>query len=352
MFAGKKLIKPPALKKGDTVAAVSLSWGGASVFPHRYEAGKKQFQDAFGVKVIEAPNALKPPDELFRNPRLRAQDFMWAFENPDIRAVISVIGGDDSVRLLPYLDLDLIAKNAKIHMGYSDTTATHFACMKAGVSSIYGPTFMAGFGENGGLFDYMRRSVERTLFQATPIGDVEPNTQGWSDDNSLSWAKPENQNTKRALQPIQGWKILQGKGKVQGHLIGGCVEVLEMLKGTPVWPDLNDWDGAILFLETSEEAPAKDYFIRCLRNYAASGILERLSGIILGRPAGMNEDTFAQYDNALFQVVNTECGMTVLPLLTQMDFGHTDPMFLIPYGAMAEIDADETSFSILESAVV
>lgn len=346
------LTKPKALKPGNMIAAVSPSWGGASVFRHRYEAGKTQLENAFGIKVIEAPNALRPSEELAENPSLRAQDLMWAFQNPDVAGIISIIGGDDCVRLFPHLDLDVIRTNPKIFMGYSDTTALHFACRKAGLSSIYGPTFMAGFGENGGLFDYMMQSVHKTLFSSDTIGEIEANQAGWTDDQSLSWAKPEDQVKKRPLKSSMPVRVLQGNAAAQGPLLGGCVEVLEMIKGTSVWPTLPEWDGAVLFLETSEEAPAPDYFIRCLRNYAATGILNCLSAVILGRPANVPEDRLHQYDDALFHVVNKEAGLTDLPLMTQMDFGHTDPMFLLPYGAMAEVDPLKNKFSILESAVV
>lgn len=343
--------KPNRLQAGDTVAAITLSWGGASVFPNRYQAGKQQLEQAFGVKVIETPNALRPAAELAASPQLRAEDLMWAFKNPDVKAIVSIIGGDDSVRLTPYIDLDVIAANPKIFMGYSDTTATHFACLKAGLSSIYGPTFMAGFGENGGLFDYMQQSVARTLFSGDVIGEIKPNTGGWTDDESLSWAKPEDQLKKRPLKPATGIQVLQGDKTAHGHLIGGCIEVLEMLKGTPVWPGLDQWQNSILFIETSEEAPSVDFVVRCMRNYAATGILERLSGIILGRPAKVEpENAIGRYDEAIFHVVNKECGLSHLPIMTQMDFGHTDPMFLIPYGAQATLDPVAKTFSINEAA--
>ena len=94
---------------------------------------------------------LRDPNWISRNPQARADDLMQAFADPSIKAIISMIGGDDSLRILPYIDLDVIRSNPKIFMGYSDTNVTHFACWKAGLSSFYGPSFMAGFAENGGL---------------------------------------------------------------------------------------------------------------------------------------------------------------------------------------------------------
>ena len=77
---------------------------------------------------------------------------MAAFADEAINGIISTIGGEDSIRTLPYLDLDLIQKNPKVFMGFSDTTISHAACFKAGIVSFYGPSFMAGFAENGGMF--------------------------------------------------------------------------------------------------------------------------------------------------------------------------------------------------------
>ena len=146
---------------------------------------------------------------------------MQAFADPAIKAIVSTIGGEDSIRLLPYLDLNVLRDNPKIFLGYSDSTVTHFACHKASIGSFYGPSIMAGFGENGGLFPYMVESVKKTLFSIKPIGRLQPNTQGWTDER-LDWGIPENQAIKRKLQPCTSWNFLQGKGIHSGQLIGGC----------------------------------------------------------------------------------------------------------------------------------
>src|SRR5688572_26656689 len=199
------MLKPAKLNPGDKVAAITLSWGGAGLLPHRYEAGKRQFEAEFGVTVTETAHALRDPDWIARNPRARADDLMAAFADPTVKAVISMIGGDDSIRILPYLDLDVIRANPKIFMGYSDTTITHFACWKAGLSSFYGPSFMAGFAENAGMFPYMVESVRKTLFSAQPIGELQPNKDGWTVEH-VAWETPENQNRKRALNLSTGWR--------------------------------------------------------------------------------------------------------------------------------------------------
>jgi muramoyltetrapeptide carboxypeptidase LdcA involved in peptidoglycan recycling len=329
-----------------------MSWGGAGTFPHRYEAGKRQLQQAFGVTVVETTHALRSPEWLERNPQARAEDLMEAFGDPSVKAIISTIGGDDSIRLLPYLDLAFMRSNPKAVMGYSDTTVAHMACFAAGLVSFYGPTIMAGFGENGGLFSYMVDSVRRTLFSVAPIGTIEPNSGGWTVE-FLDWAEPENQLRRRKLNASEGWNYLQGEGTKRGHLIGGCIEVLDWLRGTDVWPSLEAWQDAILFLETSEGAPSPTVVLRILRAFAALGVLRGLSGILFGRPGGeVPPERFGEYDEVILQVVAEEEGLTELPIITGMDFGHTDPMFVLPYGVQAEINCAGRQFAILEGAVV
>ena len=347
----RHLLKPKALQPGDKVAVVSPSWAGASVYPERYLAGKKQLESEFGLIAVEAPNSMISVQDNADNPQKRAEDINWAIQNKEIKAIIPVIGGDDAVRLLPFLDYNAIYQNPKILLGYSDTTALHLAFLHAGVQSIYGPAVMAGgFAENGGMLDYFKNSVRKTLFSSDPIGQIEPNMNGWT-DLELPWSNPSNQFIKRKLKKPTGVKVLQGSGKVTGHLFGGCVEALEMLKGTFVWPNTDFFDNSVLFFETSEEAPSYDYIVRVLRNYAATGILERANAIIIGRGANLPENEMDRYDKAFLQVIQREFHLNT-PIISQMDFGHTDPMFLIPYGAQAEVDALNGHFSILENAVV
>lgn len=343
------MIKPPKLNPGDKIATVSLSWGGPSVFPHRYHVGVKQLQDEFGLQVVEMPNTLRDAGWLARNPQARADDWMQAFADPSIRGIFATIGGDDSIRILPFLDLNIIRDHPKIFMGYSDTTISHLACYKAGLVSFYGPSVMVEFAENGGMFPYVVEYLRKTLFSCDVIGEVKASTDGWTVER-LDWGDPANQNIKRKLNRSTGWKFLQGRGIHRGHLVGGCLEVLDWARGTDIFPE--HWRDAILFIETSEEAPPPEMVTRTLRVFAAMGILQQLSGILFGRPGGeISPETFADYDRAILQVVNDEQGLTDLPVITHMDFGHTAPMFVLPYGVQAEIDCENKRFSILENAV-
>jgi muramoyltetrapeptide carboxypeptidase LdcA involved in peptidoglycan recycling len=343
------LSKSKLLRQGDTVATISLSWGGAGELLHRYEIGKRQLQDTFGLKVVETKHALKSAEYISKNPQARADDLMEAFSDKSIKAIISNIGGEDSIRTLPYIDISVIRQNSKIILGFSDTTITHFACYKAGLTSFYGTSLLVGFAENGGMHQYQIDDIKQTLFSAKPVGQILPNQTGWTSE-FLDWGNPELQNTRRKLTQSTGWNFLQGNKKVQGQLIGGCVEVLEFLKGTDFWLSSAEWENKILFLETSEEEMTPPNFRRILRNYAAQGIFDKINGLLLGRP--YHNKFVDDFNNVLLQVVRDEEGNDQLPIVTEMDFGHTCPTFTIPYGVLAEIDSEKKTFSILESGVM
>ncbi|WP_353117108.1 S66 peptidase family protein [Myroides odoratus] len=343
----KTLVQPQRLQKGDTVATISLSWGGAGDLPIRYQAGKNQLEEQFGLKVVETTHALQSAQWIYEHPEARAADLMEAFQNPEIKAIFSTIGGEESMRLLKYIDFDIIRQNPKIFLGFSDTTVTHFMCLKAGLSSFYGTSVLVGFAENGGMHAYQIEDIKRTLFSTAPIGELKPNKAGWTTE-FLDWFDPSLQPIKRTLTPSEGWDFARGKGKVQGPLIGGCMEVLELIKGTILWPEFEVWKGAILFLETSEEKPAPFFIRHWLRGYAAMGILEVIHGLIIGRP--YDNLYAAEYKQAILQVLDEE-GLGGLPVIMQMDFGHTCPTFTLPYGRLAEIDMEAKRFAILEAGV-
>lgn len=343
------MIKPRALRPGDKVAAISLSRGWPNVYPLAYQDGKRQLQEAFGVEVVESRYALADIPWLAAHPEARAADLMEVLRDPSIRGILSTIGGDDSIRMLPFLDLSVIRDNPKIFLGYSDSTITHFAFLKAGVTSFYGPSLMAGFDENGGLPPYMAESVRQVLFEPTPSLVIPPNVGGWT-CASWEWADENRNHKKRPLQPCSGWRWLQGSGQHRGRLIGGCLEAVDWLRGTPVWPDTEVWRNAILFLETSEDQPSPTVVTYMLRALGATGVLQAARGILYGRPYG-EQSSFEQYDRVLLQVLD-ELGLQSLPVVTRMDFGHTDPKFVLPLGVEAEIDCDRQQFRLLEAPTI
>ncbi|MCL1884196.1 MAG: LD-carboxypeptidase [Defluviitaleaceae bacterium] len=344
------MIKPNRLKENDTVAIVSLSsgLGGESAFIHRYKIGKKRLESEFGLKVVTMPNALKGIEYLDNHPEARAEDLMNAFKDSAVKAIICMIGGDDTIRLLNYIDFDIIRKNPKIFMGYSDTTTNHFMMYKAGLISFYGPTILAEFAENVAMHDYTKHFIDKVLFSPTAELQITPSSV-WTSEH-LEWTDKTNSEISRTMtKDDKGFELLQGSGIVKGRLLGGCVDVFPMIIGTKIWPSPDEWSGAILFMETSEESPSPNDIKYLLRGMAGQGILNCINGIIFGKP--INEKYYDDYKQVLLQVVGKECGREEMPILYNINFGHTAPICILPYGVMAEIDCSHNSLRLLESAV-
>lgn len=341
------LIKPKKLQPGDKVATVSPSYGGAGDpgLRWRYDQGVKRLENVFGLEVVPMPNSLKGSEYLYERPQARAEDLMTAFKDKSIKGIFANLGGEDSIRLLPYIDFDVIRKNPKIFMGYSDVTITHLFCHKAGISSFYGPAILTDFAENVEMDSYTVEMLKRILFSDEVIGKIKP-AEKWTSER-LEWHE-RNKNRRRTMQKNAGYEVLQGSGVVQGRLIGGCIEVLEFAKGTEIWPEQKHWKDSILFFETSEEKPEPSFIKYWLRNYAAQGILQMANGIIFGKP--QDEKYYESYKEVIQQVTR-EYGLEDLPILYNLNFGHTEPKFILPYGAMAKINCDKGTFSILESGV-
>ncbi|MCW2973665.1 MAG: Muramoyltetrapeptide carboxypeptidase [Thermoleophilia bacterium] len=344
------LVIPPALRAGDVVAVVSPSWGGPGAIPHRYEAGRRQLEERFGLVVREMPHARAAPEWVAGHPAARAADLHAALVDPTVRGIFTSIGGDDSIRVLPHLDLELIRAHPKVLLGFSDTTCIHMAWRRAGVMSYYGSSVMCAFAENGGIDPYFARGLEATIFNpGQPPGAWPANDEGWTVER-LSWEEPANQSRRRIRTPATPPRWLQGAGRVEGPLLPACVEVLDWLRGTEWWPSL---DGVVLALETSEEQPSPEEVLRMLRPLAASGELASIAALLFGRPGGheLDPSEHAAYDEMLLAFVTDELGRPNLPIVTGLDFGHTDPPWTLPVGVHTVVDPASRQISFTEPCV-
>lgn len=342
------MIKPERLKKGDEVAIVSLSNGmlGDKKYIHKYELGKKRLEEKFGLEVIAMPNSLKGKEYLYEHPEKRAEDFMNAFKDKSIKAIISSIGGDDTIRLLPYIDYDVIKNNPKIFMGFSDTTANHLMMYKAGVVSYYGPALMCDFAEYVDMYDYTENAIREMLFKVNRTYEIKK-CDYWTNEH-ISWCEENINKEKTKIKDEKGYEVIQGKEKVKGKLLGGCLDAIPMYIGTEIFPKLEEWKGKIMFLETSEEKPTPDYITYYLRNLGAQGILNVVNGIIVGKP--QDEKYYEEYKD-VYKKVLKEFNREDLPVLYNVNFGHSSPIGIVPYGIECEIDLDNKKITLLESCV-
>jgi muramoyltetrapeptide carboxypeptidase LdcA involved in peptidoglycan recycling len=343
--------KPARLKKGDNIAIVSPSWGGPSVFPHIYELGLKNLE-VLGLNPIAFPTACMDADRLYRNPELRAEDINRAFADPTIQGIIATIGGDDAVRILKHLDIEKIKTCPKLIMGYSDFTPLNTYLNQNGLVTFNGPAVMAGFAQFKNFSPAYQRYIEDYLFAEAAPFDAPFDLPVFSSytEGYAPWEDLDNGGRINELHPNDGLHFVQGKTKVSGQLFGGCIEILEMMKGTPFWPQPTFWQRKILFLETSENKPSIELVKYWLRNYGVMGVYEQVSGLLIGRPKDYSAQEKVAFEAMIQRVVRDEFGQAELAIVCNVDFGHTDPQLILPLGIDIEINIQEKKLTQLGSA--
>jgi muramoyltetrapeptide carboxypeptidase LdcA involved in peptidoglycan recycling len=330
------LIIPPPLKAGDTVAVLSPSFPAVAAWPHRVTQGKAYLEN-LGLKVRLMPNASGDAGWVSGSPQARTADIHQAFEDPEIGLIIASIGGNHSNQLLPYLDYDLIRDHPTIFQGYSDTTVLLWAVLqKAGLQTFHGPALVSELGEHPAPLPYTDRWLRAAWFTDDRL-IFEPAAE-WTDE-FLDWDVQEDRARPRMMKPATSWIALRG-GTAEGWLLGGCLETICWhLKGSSVWPGLS---GAILFLETSEEAPSPAHVDAYLTDLELLGVFDQIAGLVVGRAYGYADELTAE----LHRVVATRTEGSGIPVIANVDLGHSDPMLTLPLGAPATLDADKLTFSV------
>ncbi|WP_275113300.1 hypothetical protein [Staphylococcus chromogenes] len=188
------------------------------------------------------------------------------------------------------------------------------------------------------------------LFQliqnAKPFGQVHPTS--FVRKFGLRWDE-QLRHYEREKLPARTFQVLNGQGRVTGHLIGGCFESLDKLRGTRYFPKLAHFDGAILFIETSEVHSEPWSFEESLRSWALMGIFDRIKGLIVGRPHdGVYQE---EYHQAIKKILK-EIHHLDLIVLGNISFGHNEPKATLPYGIPATIDTETGHLYLNESAVL
>ena len=340
----KKLVKPGHLEKGDLIATISPcnGWAGDPAVRWKYDLGVFRLQE-LGLRVIAAPNSMKGTEYLSRNPGSRAEDILWAFENKEVKAIIANIGGNDSIKVIPYIEPRVISENPKIFIGYSDVMNLHFLCYHSGLSSFYGDNLLTTIADQTGWHEYDKKYFVKTLFDPSPIGTIEPSLE-WTFEHS-DVCDP---NKKRQYYPNDGYHIIQGSGCVSGRLIGGHTGMMN-LEGSSIKLKDEDYDGALLFVEDIPEFFGEENVRAFFEYLGQKGILQRINGIVIGKAS--DNKPFSKRAEIIRHIVSDKYSCKI-PILYGLNFGHLSPTCVLPYGALAEIDCDNKTFSIKESGVI
>ncbi len=318
---------PPKLRSGDTVRVVAPSLSLAALGTPHYDVIERRFAE-LGLTVTFGEHVRDR--DLFDSSSVdsRVADLHTAFADPEVAGVLTVIGGFSSNQLLPHLDWDLIAANPKVFCGYSDITALQAAMLaRAGLVTYSGPHWST-FGMER-HFDYTLQAFLNCLFEAGTL-TISPAPE-WTDD---AWYADQRD---RHPASNEGWWVL-GEGTASGRVVGGNLCTLNLLQGTPYFPSLDD---TVLFLEDDYES-APHHFDRNLVSLLQQPGFAGVRGLVLGRfqrRSGMSRPLLAQ-------LVTTKPELADLPIIANVDFGHTSPMITFPIGGEVELTAERARSAI------
>jgi muramoyltetrapeptide carboxypeptidase LdcA involved in peptidoglycan recycling len=216
----------------------------------------------------------------------------------------------------------------------------HWALAKhAGLATFYGPALVPELGEFPQVLPYTDRYLRAAWFGADPIAFEAADT--WTDER-LDWSTKADLTRPRELHRSEGWITVRA-GTAQGPLLGGCLESLcWQVKGSSSWIDPA---GAILLLETSEEAPSPAEVDAYLTDLEQLGVFEAAAALVVARPYGYSPEDAG----VLWELVARNTEASGLPVLANVDAGHADPMLTLPFGVPAELDAGSKLLRLLEA---
>lgn len=315
------IIKPKALREGDRVAVISpTTWADIDAV----NKGEQRIR-AMGLEPVMFPTCYSKHGYLSAPDEKRAEDVNNAFADESIKGIVCLRGGYGTMRILNLLDYDMIRKNPKIFMGYSDITGLHAAFNRiCRMVTYHGPMALSSFAKVKGnkvkFEKYTYESLRKNLFTNEAPGLVE-NPKG------------------EAMESLVG-------GKAEGEIIGGNLSLLAATLGSPYEVDAK---GKILFIEDIGEPLYK--IDRMLTSLALAGKFKDCAGVILGtwidclQQGSDEEDT----DSHLKEVFKEIIAPFSKPVIANFKAGHNFPQPTLAFGTKVIMDADKKEIIFIES---
>jgi muramoyltetrapeptide carboxypeptidase len=316
------MVKPRALKPGDTVGLITPS---SYVFDTwRIDLAAARLEANLGVKCKAGRFVKSRHGYMAGSEKERLEDLHAMFADPGVAAVFCLEGGYGTERLLSGIDYELLRRNPKILLGYSDITGLHLAISKkAGLVTFHGPVAL------GSMPSWSLAGLKKALFSPEPIGDL---------------ANPPEDDPNWPAFPLH----TVSAGKARGAIAGGNLTLVSTTMGTPYEIDAR---GKILFLEDTGEAPYR--VDRMLTQLKLAGKLQEAAGVVWGTctectPAKSSFEVNLSMSDVLDEIL----GDLGKPVLSGLVFGHTKEKATIPIGVEAELDAGAKRVAIVEAATV
>lgn len=323
------------LNKGDKIGVFSPSLPGTYTSPTRFERSKR-FMESKGFIIVDGSLTGKCDGYRSGSIKNRVQELNQFIRDPEIKCIMSSVGGSNSNSLLPYLDYEEIKKQPKIFVGYSDVTAILLGIYaKTGMTTFYGPSLISSLGEFPPYVNDTFSSFEDMLIKNEALPYEYPIYPFWTDEQ-LNW---QTQNHPKASYPNE-WVCVK-KGVATGRLIAGNLMTMLSIWGSPYMPVIHKGD--ILMIEDCKKTAAivEKHFSFLKIN----GIFEKVGGVILGKHEQFDDQGtgLTPYD-ILLEVI----GDTNIPILADFDCCHTHPIVTMPIGATIELNATQKTVRILE----
>ena len=343
----EKFTLPPASEKGDKVAVIATSTG-IQNFPQVIDIGVERLKDRFGLEPVIYDSVHKDTEYLYNNQEEKAEELMKAFEDPEIKGVIALTGGDEQIRMLKHLEAERLKENPTRFYGISDNTSLHVYLWENSIQSFYGGQILDDLLAEGEIGEYTYSYLEKAFFEDS-LGKIEPSEQFTDDYFDLFQEEITDDRERYESPEYEFWNF--NEETVEGRLFGGCFEVLkDLIMAEKYFPNEKELEDTILMLETSEENPSIQQIKRWLINMGERGLLQKFSAILVARP--MREPLFGeektleekekyhqeQIDKIKDEVKNY-CPDT--PVVFNIDFGHTHPKLPLQLGGKVELNPED-----------
>lgn len=337
---------PPKLAPGDRVGVVSPSFAAPAVFPWVHELGMRRLREELGLIPVEYPTTRR----LGSTPKDRAADLMAAFTDPQIRAVLATIGGDDQLTVLPFLDPDEVLADPKPFVGFSDNTNLLNWLWNLGIAGYHGGSTMMHLGRGGAVHPVSIGSLRSALITG---GDLRLQEVASFGEDELDWADPYSILQEPLQQPGPGWTWHQPHTVVTGPTWGGNLEILHWNLAAGRWiRPAADYEGCVLLLETSEELPSDVEVFRMLRNAGERGLLGQFPAVIVGLAKASSFGQRSPAERATYRHDQRQAIRRAFQMyrpdamiVFDVDIGHTDPQYVVPYGGLMTVDGPGRSIT-------
>lgn len=328
-----KKIKAHALKSGMNIGLVALSTPATRLKKEFRLRAYERILQHFGLNIIEASNFELSTGHTAGTAIERAQTLNRFFRDKNIHGIMSFWGGLNTNHILEHLDYDLIRRNPKVLIGYSDTTALLTAVQaKTGLITFNGPAVIS-FAKPQ-LLEQTELVFNELLFKAVkkfqyPISEKMTSNLWWENDHFEFQTNP-------------GVQVLQ-HGLVEGTSVGGNMAVFLSLASTPYWPSIKN---KILILE-EDENESVGTIDRYLTQMRLMGIFAQIKGLVVGRLPAQTKVT----PEIMKQLLKNALKGYSVPTIYEFDFGHTDPLSTIPIGAKMKLDTRKKALTLMENVV-